>query len=151
MEPSNTHSCYWVTYLKQQVAEDLRAYEAVVLAEKDHSSLVSNPKKTADIECRLFFDNVVEDLLLKRGKPKDAQVRRLLEYCYAVKQMKNETVSEFSHRFVNTQIDRLFLGIHRMPSSEETKLLYVYTIKLKPEISQQRELERISQQRLWKV
>ena len=87
------------------------------------------------------------DLLLKRGKPKDAQVRRLLEY-YAMKQMKNETVSKFSHRFVNTQhqLDILTPGIHRTPSSEETELLCAYTIKLKPEI--QKELvSRFCQQR----
>ena len=87
--------------------------------------MVSNPEKTTDSEYRLFFDNFVEDLLLKRGKPKDAQVRRLLEYYYAMKQMKNETVSEFSYRFMNTQhqLDRLIPGIHRMSSGEETELL----------------------------
>ena len=41
-------------------------------------------------------------------------------------------MSEFSHRFVNTQhqLNRLIPGIHRTPSGEETKLLYAYTIKL---------------------
>ena len=68
----------------QQAAEYPRAYDAILLAEKDHSSLVSNPTKTTDIEYGLFFDNVVEDLLLKCGKPKDAQVRRLSEYYYAI-------------------------------------------------------------------
>ena len=48
-------------------------------------------------------------------------------------------MSEFSHRFVNTQhqLDRLIPGIHRTPSGEETKLLYAYTIKLKPEIQKE--------------
>ena len=54
LESSNTH---WRYYLKQQVAEELRAYDAIVLAEKDHSSLVSDPEKTTDVEYRLFFDN----------------------------------------------------------------------------------------------
>ena len=136
LESSNTHWCY---YLKQQVAEDLRAYDAIVLAEKDHSSLVSDPQKTTDVVYRLFSDNVVEDLFSKRCKPKDAQVRRFLEYYYAMKQMKNEAVSEFSHTFVNTQhqIDRLIPGIHRTPSGKETELLYAYTIKLEPEIQKE--------------
>ena len=34
LESSNTYWRYWVTYLKQQVPEDLRAYDAIVLAEK---------------------------------------------------------------------------------------------------------------------
>ena len=53
--------------------------------------------------------------------------------------MKNETVSEFSHRFVNTQhqLDRPIPGIHRTPSGDETELLYAYTIKFKPEIQKE--------------
>ena len=87
----------------------------------------------------LFFDNVVEDLLLKRGKPEDAQVRRLLEYYCAMKQLKNETVSEFSHRLVNTQhqLARLMPRIHGTQSGKETEHLYAYTIKLKPEIQKE--------------
>ena len=56
-----------------------------------------------------------------------------------MKQMKNETVSEFSHRFVNTQhqLDRLIPGIHNTPSSKETEHLYAYTIKLTPEIQKE--------------
>ena len=97
------------------------------------------PRKQLTWSIDYFFDNVVEDLLLKRSKPKDAQVRRLLEYYYTMKQMKNETVSQFSHRSVNTEhkLDRLIPEIHRMPSSEETELLYAYTIKLKTEIQKE--------------
>ena len=52
--------------------------------------------------------------------------------------MKNETVCEFSHRFVNTpQLDRLIRLIYRTPSGDETDLLYAYIIKLTPEIQKE--------------
>ena len=56
-----------------------------------------------------------------------------------MKQLKNETINEFSHRFVNTQLqlETLIVGIHRMLSDEETELLYAYTIKLKPKIKKE--------------
>ena len=56
-----------------------------------------------------------------------------------MKQLKNETISEFSHGFVNTQLqlETLILGIHRTPSGEETELLYAYTIKLKPKFKKE--------------
>ena len=97
-------SRHWTTYLKQQVQDDSRAYDIVDRAEQKHLHLLGENLQDADASTfTTYYDRVCDSLLAKRRKPKDEHFRELLQIYYSMKQRHSESVSDFVHRFRETQ------------------------------------------------
>ena len=77
---------HWITYLKQQCQKDARAYDALNSSHQTHLHLLGPDfSKTADAEFKQHFDQCVKTLSEKRGKPRDQQIRELLEAYYTMR------------------------------------------------------------------
>ena len=124
---------HWIIYLKQQCQKDTRAYDALNSAHQTHLHLLGTDlSKTADAEFKQHFDQCVKTLREKRGKPRDQQIRDLLETYYTMQQNRHESVGDFAHRFCETQheLEKLIPKIHG-----ELELIYAFVIKLREDIS----------------
>ena len=68
----------------------------------------------------------------KHGKPRDQQIRELLETYYTMRQNRHESVGDFAHRFCETrhELEKLIPKIHG-----ELELIYAFFIKLREDIS----------------
>ena len=124
---SGVPSRHYVTYLKQQIQKDARAYDAVSQAEEQHANILhtdhdSSPSHKAYLD---YFNAIKEALIQKRGKPKDEKVRELLHQYYNMVQGRDETVSQFAHRFLEIQhsSEKLIPNIHYTPDKKDTELL----------------------------
>ena len=129
---------FWFTYLKQQCQKDARAFDIVCTFERTHASQITE-KSTHD-EYVQFYDRCLALLARQRGIPKDEQIRQLLATYYAMTQQPKESVSDFSHRFLETQhcLEKLIPGIHRSSDSgAEVELIHAFTMKLKPDIAKE--------------
>ena len=80
LKSSNLPSQYWLTYLKQQTQHDARAYDAICEAETANSLTILGPDstKTSPAEFTKLYQACVTALKMKRGKPRDQQLRDLL-------------------------------------------------------------------------
>ena len=119
----------YVPYLKQQVQEDIRAFDVVTNAEKEHfTKLIKTPDKATDEEYLTYYNRIKEVLILKRGKPKEQQIRELLSEYYSMQQGKTEKVSDFAHRFQDNQneLEKHITNIH-----SDLELQYAFAIKLR--------------------
>ena len=139
LKSSGVPSRHWTTYLKQQVQDDSRAYDIVDRAEQEHSHILGeNPQDATETAFVTYCNKVCESLLANRGKPKDEHFRELLQIYYSMEQEPSETVSEFAHRFRETQheLEQHVPTIHYTPppNSEDTELRQAFVIKLRPEI-----------------
>ena len=70
--------------MKQQVQQDLRSFDILPQAEKEHIKL-SGPdtSKAVTPEYLKYFENIVNTLLVKSEKPEDQQIQDLsAEYYY---------------------------------------------------------------------
>ena len=126
---------YYVPYLKQQVQEDIRAFDVVTNAEKEHfTKLIKTPDKATDEEYLTYYNRIKEVLILKRGKPKEQQIRELLSEYYSMEQGKTEKVSDFAHRFqdIQSELEKHITNIH-----SDLELQYAFAIKLRKEIQQE--------------
>ena len=103
IKSSSVSSRFWVTFLKQQVQTDQRAFDIVAKAEIDckTSSLGHDPTKASEADFSKFYEKVCEILVIKRGVPSDQRIRQLLHEYYSMVQNPGEKVSEFSHRFLD--------------------------------------------------
>ena len=124
LQSSGVSPRFWVTYLKQQTQKDVRAYYALIEAEKIHQNLLgATPDKASPSEFGKYFDACVETLCSKRGKPRDQQIRELLHQYYTMRQSNNESVADFTkNRFTQTQfeLEKLVPNIHRLPASKDS-------------------------------
>ena len=142
LKSSGVPSRHWTTYLKQQVQDGSRAYDIVDRAEQEHAHILGeNPQEATETAFVTYYNKICESLLAKRGKPKDEHFRELLQIYYSMEQGPSETVSEFAHRFRETQyeLEQHVRTIHYTPppNSEDTELRQAFIIKLRPEIKKQ--------------
>ena len=90
--------------MKQQIQNHQRAFDSVILAEKDHLNLLGgDPSKASESEYAKFYDVIKQDPLSKCGKTKQEYIRERLEQYYYMHQGPSEIVAEFSHRLLNIQ------------------------------------------------
>ena len=128
---SGVDPSHWITYLKQQCHRDSRAFDIVCLFESENITAFSSRASSAEhVE---LFERCVNNLLQLRGVPRDQQIRNLLATYYAMAQQPKECISDFSHRFLETQnsLEKLLPGIHRS-SSGDMEIIHAFTMKLKP-------------------
>ena len=128
---------HWTTYLKQQVQQDVRAYDSVVFAEEEcKHALGEDPTNITIEQYERYFDLVKTSLVKKRGKPKDERVRELLQDYYHLQQDKAEPVSTFAHRFCEIQheLEKCIPGIHYTGTNDDIELRHAFLIKLRPDI-----------------
>eukprot|EP00794_Sanderia_malayensis_P013376 gene13376-biopygen10689 len=78
----------------------------------------------------------LELLRLQRGIPKEQQIRNLLATYYSLHQNPDESVSNFTHCFMETQhlLQKLVPGIHCSPDGSQVELIHAFSIKLLPDI-----------------
>ena len=130
---------YWFPYLKQQCQKDARAFDIICSFETD--STFKLPEKATNDEHLSFYDKCLCYLKKQRGIPKEQQIRQLLATYYSMMQQANESISDFAHRFRETQhsLEKLIPGIHLStdPKNRETELVHAFTMKLKPTIAKQ--------------
>ena len=94
----------WIRYLKQQCQKDARANDHLNSAHQTRLHLLGpNLSKTADVEFKQHFDQYVKTLREKHRKPRDQQIRELLETYYMMRQNHHESVGDFANRFCETQ------------------------------------------------
>ena len=128
---------HWTIYLKQQVQQDLRAYDSVVFAEEEcKRALREDPTNITIEQYETYFNLVKASLIKKRGKPKDERIRELLQVYYNLQQSKAEPVSTFAHRFCDIQheLEKCIPGIHYTGTNDDIELRHAFLIKLRPEI-----------------
>jgi hypothetical protein len=128
---------HWTTYLKQQVQQDVRAYDSVVFAEDEcKHALGEDPNDITPERYVQYFELVKASLLKKRGKPKDERIRELLQDYYQLQQEKTELVSTFAHRFCEIQheLGKCIPGIHYTATNDDIELRHAFLIKLRPDI-----------------
>ena len=134
LSSSGVSACHWFTYLKQQCRRDARAFDIICNFESKHLTEISS---TASSEHHVeIFENCLDILRQQRGIPRDQQMRQLLATYYAMSQQPHESVSDFSHRFLETQnsLEKLLPGIHRS-SDGDLELIHAFIMKLKPVIA----------------
>ena len=104
-QSSDVPAKFCLTYLKQQTQQDSPAYDAICTAEKEHAAKIlgPDPSKTSPAEFAKLYKQCVAALKLKRGKPRDQQLRELLGTYYTMSQARDESVADFAHRFRETQ------------------------------------------------
>ena len=141
-QSSDVPAKFWLTYLKQQTQQDSRAYDAICTAEKEHAAKIlgPDPSKTSPAKFAKLYKQCVDALKLKRGKPRDQQLRELLGTYYTMSQARDESVADFAHRFRETQneLEKLLPNIHRTPDSKgntDIELIYSFVIKLQEPIA----------------
>ena len=140
LQSSGVTSQHFVTYLKQQLQHDSRAYDIVCKAEEEHSSLIELTESSCVVTPKQYlqyFNAIKETLVTKRGKPKEDKIRDLLDDYHSLRQCPNETIPQFSHRFLEIQhsLENLIPKIHFKPENDDVKLRHSFLIKLRPEIS----------------
>ena len=76
-------------------------------------------------------------MVTKRRKPKEDKIRDLLDDYHSLRQGPNETIPQFSHRFLEIQhsLEKLIPKIHFTPENDDVELRHSFLIKLRPEIS----------------
>ena len=124
-------------YLKQQCQYDIRSFDIITHAEKEHfTKLIADPEKASPSEFKAYFDTIKQILLQRRGIPKEQQIRELLAEYYRMVQGPQELVSEFAHRFcdVKTELTKFIPGIHMTPEGEDIELQYAFAIKLRKKL-----------------
>ena len=130
---------YWFPYLKQQCQKNARAFDIIFLFETD--STFKLPQKATNDEHFNFYDKCLCYLQKQHGIPKEQQIRQLLATYYSMMQQANESISDFAHRFRETQhsLEKLIPGIHLStdPKNRETELVHAFTMKLMPTIAKQ--------------
>ena len=136
---SGVPSRHYVTYLKQQIQQGARAYDAISQAEEQHANILytdydSSPSNKVYLD---YFNAIKETLIQKRGKPKDEKVHELLREYYTMVQGRDEPVSEFPHRFLETQhsLENLYPISITLPTKKDTELQHAFLIKLRPHIA----------------
>ena len=136
---SGVPSHYFVTYLKQQVQSDSRAYDTIRQAEEEHSNILHTDDDTQPSHKHFldYFNAIKETLLKKRGRPKDDKIRDLLREYYTVVQGPTETVPKFAHRFLEVQhsLEKLVPKIHFTQDNQDIELQHAFLIKLRPAIA----------------
>ena len=101
---SNISPRYYVPYLKQQCQYDIRSFDIITHAEKEHfPKLIADPEKASSSEFKAYFDTIKQILLQRRGIPKEQLIRELLAEYYRMVQGPQELVSDFAHRFCDVQ------------------------------------------------
>ena len=124
-------------YLKQQCQYDIRSFDIITNAEKEHiPKLIADPEKASPSEFKAYFDTIKQILLQRRGIPKEQQIRELLAEYYRMGQGPQELVSDFAHQFwdVQTELNKLIPGIHMTPKGEGIELQYAFAIKLRKKL-----------------
>ena len=104
---------HYLTYLKQQCRKDVRAFDFLCSWEAENfKNLPAAPTK---VNYEAYFNKAVLALQAARGIPKDQQIRTLLATYYMMHQQPGESVSNFAHRFCETQhsLEKLIPGIHQ--------------------------------------
>ncbi|EER14623.1 hypothetical protein Pmar_PMAR018851, partial [Perkinsus marinus ATCC 50983] len=139
---TETPTKHWVALLKQQVMQDKRAFDLVRLAESQYHSELTSAKSEEDY--RNYYKKVQSFLSSKRGKPKEEKTLDLLTKFNAMSQNVDETVEEFSVRFLDLHHDlqKLIPNIYVTTSQEENgstkvndlQLQLQFIVKLREEI-----------------
>ena len=105
------------------------------------SKFLEKPKPAMSTfeEFLAFHEECVTLLRSNRGVPKEQQIRELLATYYSMHQNPDESVSDFVHRFLETQhsLEKLSPGIHRSSAapSGDMELIHAFTMKLNPAIA----------------
>ena len=135
LHSSNIHSKFWIPYLKQQCQKDSRAFDVICSFELSQASNLS-PLTSAE-EFSALYEECLQQLCMQRGLPKEQQIRNLLATYYSMRQNPAESVSNFAHRFLETQhsLEKLIPGIHTSPDGNQMELVHAFCMKLQPEIS----------------
>ena len=86
-----------------------------------------------------LYEQCVNTLKAKRGKPRGQQLQELL--C-TMCQQRQESVADFAHRFMETknELEKSLPKIHRTPDADgntEVELTTAFTIKLRELIAKQ--------------
>ena len=137
LSSSGVAAKFWLTYLKQQCQKDSRAFDIICSFELANASKISH--KTTNDEFLELYDRCCDTLHKQRGIPKDQQIRHLLATYYAMAQQPTETVSNFAHRFLETQhaLEKLIPGIHTSHDGNQMELIHAFSMKLKPVIAKE--------------
>ena len=125
----------WLTYLKQQSQKDSRAFDIICAFETSNATKFTS--KTTPDEFRTLYDQCLHNLCSQRGIPKEEQLRQLLAVYYSMRQQPHESVSNFAHRFLETQhsLEKLLPGIHTSPDGQQLELIHAFAMKLHPPIA----------------
>eukprot|EP00795_Rhopilema_esculentum_P012031 gene12031-biopygen2214 len=125
----------WLTYLKQQSQKDSRAFDIICAFETSNATKFTS--KTTPDEFRTLYDQCLQNLCRQRGIPKEEQLRQLLAVYYSMRQQPQESVSNFAHRFLETQhsLEKLLPGIHTSPDGQQLELIHAFAMKLHPPIA----------------
>ena len=96
---------HWLTFVKQQCHRDVRAYDALLDAEKKQTlaCLGHDPSKASPDDFIKYYKACLGTLKEKLGKLQDQKIRELLSAYYTMQQGKNESVPDFAHRFSEVQ------------------------------------------------
>ena len=103
--------------------EDIRAFDVVTNAEKEHfTKLIKIPDKATDEEYLTYYNRIKEVLILKRGKPRNryANFYPNITQCNKAKLKKWVT----AHRF--QELEKHITNIH-----SDLELQYAFAIKLR--------------------
>ena len=127
---------YWITYLKQQSHQDSCAFD--VICEAEHANIKffgEDSLKAYPDEYVHVYEQCVNALKAKCGKPWDQQLWGLFSTYYTMCQQQQESVTDFAHRFTETQneLEKLLPKIHHTPDVDgntEFELITTFTIKL---------------------
>ena len=130
-----------MTFLKQQVQTDQKAFDIVAKAEIycKTSSLGHDPTKASEADFCNFYEKVCQVLVTKRGVHSDQRIRQLLHEYYSIVQNPGEKVREFGHGFLDVQhaLDKFVPGIHYVNDKSDLKLRQAFIIKLQPTIQKE--------------
>ena len=93
--------------------------------------------KTSKDEFLVLYATCRQTLRAQRGIPIYQQIRTLLATYYSMHQNPSESVSNFSHRFLETQhsLEKLVPGIHSSSDGNQMELVHAFSMKLRPEIA----------------
>ena len=135
LSSSNVDPRFWIPYLKQQCQKDSRAFDIISSFEAVNKAKIST--KTSKDEFLALYATCRQTLRAQRGIPIDQQIRTLLATYYSMHQNPSESVSNFSHRFLETQhsLEKLLPGIHSSSDGNQMELVHAFSMKLRPEIA----------------
>ena len=135
LRSSGANPKFYLTYLKQQCRKDSRAFDILCNYESTH--LVRLPASPTSDDYYQFYNAALMVLHSQRGIPKDQQIRNLLATYYSMRQQHHESVSNFAHRFCETQhsLEKLIPGIHMTADGNEIELIHAFALKLREDIS----------------
>ena len=139
LEASGVPPQHWLTFVKQQCHRDVRAYDALLDAEKKHTlaCLGPDPSNASPDDFIKYYKACLGTE--KRGKPQDQKIGELLSAYYTMQRGRDESVPDFAHRFseVQHQLERYIPNVHKTLDGSEIELIHAFVLKVPPGISKE--------------